>query len=141
MENRIRSSGKASSVPGGLAIAVFVSMITTVVSSALIANALNQETITWTQAGYWIMGMLFIASLIGAKCAFAAIKRQRMVVSMMSGVLYWGILLCITALFFGGKFGAVWETAGLVGAGSAVAALLSLPRTGKNQRKTRMRYR
>jgi len=134
MTTTIKHAGKASSIPGGMAIAASISIIITIASSAVIANFLNTEKITCEQAGYWIMGMLFLASFIGGKCAFAAIKRQRIAVSIMSGALYWGLLLCITALFFGGNFSAVWETAGMIAAGSGSAALLSVP-VKRNYRK------
>lgn len=128
MATTIKPTGKTNSIPGGLAIAASVSMVITFALSAAIAFFLNTEKITWMQAGYWIMGMLFLASYIGGKCAFASIKRQRLAISIMSGILYWGLLLCVTALFFGGDFGSVLETAGIIGAGSGVAALISIPK-------------
>lgn len=141
MTASIRHTGKSTSVPGGLAIAASVSMAVTLGLSAVIGIFLNRETITWEQAGYCIMGMLFLASFIGGKCAYGAIKRQRILVSVMSGLLYWGILLCITALFFGGKFEAVGETAALIGAGAGCAALLFSQNPSKNRRKKGSAYR
>lgn len=133
MAATIKHTGRANSVPGGLAIAALVSMAITLVCSALIAHTLNIGKITWAQAGYWIMAMLFAASFIGAKCALAAVKRQRFMISFMTGMLYWGLLLCVTALFFGGEFGAVGETAAIIGAGSGSAALISVPHGKKNR--------
>ena len=141
MIKTIRSNGKAYSVPSGIAIAGLLSMLITVMLSAVIAGSLNTEKMTWEQAGYWIMAMLFTASYIGSKYAIITIKRQRFAVSAMLGLLYWGMLLCITALFFGGNYGAIWETAGLIGAGCGTAALLSVPTGKKSNRKTRRVYR
>jgi len=141
MTASINQKGKSSSVPAGLAIGASVSMAVTAVCSAMIAIFLNRENLTWDQAGYWIMGMLFLASFVGGKCAFGAIKRQRLLVSLMAGMLYWGILLCMTALFFGGKFEAVGETAALIGAGAGTAALISSPIPPKNRRKKGRGYR
>jgi len=62
------------------------------------------------------------------------VKRQKVAICMMSGVLYWGLLLCLSALFFGGDFSAIWETAGMIAAGSGSAALLSAPRKKKPAR-------
>lgn len=131
------NTGKAKSVPFGMLLAVSVSLVITVLISALLAGALDAEKVTWAQAGYWIMGMLFAASFLGAKSAMIAIKRQRILVAVMSGLLYWGMLLCITALFFGGNFSAVGETAGLITAGSASAALIWMPEGAKKRRKVR----
>jgi len=129
-----KHTGKANSIPGGLAIAGFVSLMITMAFSAVIAGCLDAEKITWTHAGYWIMAMLFMASFVGSKCAFASVKRQRFAISMMTGVLYWGLLLCITALFFGGDFSAIWETAAVIAAGSGSAVLISYPSRKKTGR-------
>ena len=125
--NIMNHTGKARSIPMGLAFSLTVSLMITFMISAIIAASLNTEKITWSEAGYWILGMLLTAAFIGGKCAYAVIKRQRLAVSIMSGVVYWSILLCITALFFGGDYGALWETAGIIAAGSCTSALICLP--------------
>jgi len=128
-------TGKATSVPGGLAVAGLTSIMTTVTFSAIIAGFLEKEIITWHHAGYWIMAMLFVASFAGSKMAYVSIKRQRLIISIMSGMLYWGLLLCITAMFFGGNFSAIWETSGIIAAGSGTAALVSIPYRKKQKKK------
>ena len=141
MTTTIKHNGKAKSIPGGMAIATAVSMITTFLLSGLIAYGLHIEKMTWEQAGYWIMGMLFSASFLGSKCAYAAIKHQRGLLAVMHGVIYWGMLLCLTALFFGGEFGAVWETACIIGAGCGTAGLISGPERKKQRRRIGRAYR
>lgn len=141
MTNTVKHTGKAWSIPGGMMISALISIITTFIFSVIIATFLYSEKITWEQAGYWIMGVLFTASFLGGKCAYAAIKRQRMIVSLMSGLLYWGILLCITALFFGGQFEAVGETAAIIGAGAGTAALVFGRIPTKQRKKARGAYR
>lgn len=136
-----KHTGKATSVTKGIAMAAFISIIITAALSAAIAYLLNKEKVTWDQAGYWIMGMLFVSSYVGGKIAYAAIKRQRAAVTMMSGVLYWGLLLCATALFWGGHFDALWETAGIIGAGCGTAALISMPKNRSRRQKRGGSYR
>jgi len=131
----INMQGKAMSVPAGMLVSGIISTGVTVMISMWIANMLDSERISWEQAGYWILAMLFLSSLLGAIGAIAAIKRQRLVVSLMSGALYWGCLLCITALFFGGNYEAVPETAGVITAGSACAAMISQPQKRKRRGK------
>ena len=134
-------TGKAYSVSGGMAMSSLVNMVVTILWSLVITYLMNRETITWQQAGYWIMGGIFCSSFLGAKTAFAFIKRQRLLISLMSGILYWGILLCITALFFGGNCDAVLETAGIIGAGSVTSGLLMMPVPPKKHRKKGSAYR
>lgn len=133
--NLINQAGKTQSIPKGLALSSFISIFITLVVSLLIADSLNKERITWEQAGYWIMGMLFTASFVGGKSAYFVIRRQRFTISIMSGIMYWGILLCITALFWGGNFEAVWETAVLIGSGCCTSAVLYLPNVNKHKQK------
>lgn len=132
--------GKAKSIPGGLLIAAIASILITIGFSLAITYYLNAERITWGQAGYWIMVMIFSASLIGGKVAYHFTKRKRFAISAMSGMLYWGILLCTTALFFGGDYGAVWETGAIIAAGSAIAAMISSPNSKDNRRNKGRAY-
>lgn len=135
MKNKRKANGRAASVPGGMAMAATASMILTVVLSVLIAYFLNQGKISWEQAGYWIMAMLFISAFVGGKLAYSAVKRQRLFISFMSGIIYWGLLLCITALFWGGNYGPIWETAGIIGAGCLTSALLKVGRSRKKNKR------
>lgn len=137
MSNATKYSGKAASIPTGMAVSAVISILATLIMSAGIASYLNMEKITWEQAGYWIMGMLFTAAFLSGKCAYSVIKRQRLAVSVMSGLLYWGMLLCITALFFGGSFEAIWETGGIIAAGCSTAALVTLPKNRKYRKNSR----
>ena len=127
------------SVPGGLALSGSISLSITLLLSALLAKLLDSQQLTWEQAGYWIMAMLFAAAFTGAKSAIVTVKRPRLAVSAMSGALYWGLLLCITALFFGGNFNAVPETALIIIAGSGCAAMVSLPQKKRRGHRSRKR--
>ena len=137
MTTSILGSGKTKSVPAGLALAAAVSLCVTAVISAGIAYFIHAETITWSQAGYWILGMLLAASFLGAKSAYAAVRRQRLLVSLLSGLVYWGLLLCVTALFFGGDYEAVGETAGIILAGTGCAALVTPGKSNHFRKKHR----
>ena len=130
-----KNTGRVTSVPAGLALSGAVSLGITLALTAILANLLNMEQLTWEQAGYWIMAMLFLAAFAGGKTAVCAIRRQRIAVSAMSGLLYWSALLAVTALFFGGNYEAVPQTALLIIAGSGCAAMVSLPQ--KSRRKGR----
>ena len=131
MISAIRPTGTARSFPVGTLLAGFVSMIITFILGSIIAKSIHIEKITWEQAGYWIMITIFVASFLGGKYAIKLIKHQNLMISIAAGIIYWGLLLCITALFFGGKFDAVLETAGIILSGSVSAALISKPKRKK----------
>ena len=131
MQWRQKSSGRASSVPGGLAAGAGVSAVTTAIMTAVLAWMLNQETIAWEMVGYWILAMIMLSAFLGSAIACRRIRRQKLMVCFMSALVYWGMLLSITALFFGGQYEAVGVTGLLVTGGSVCAALLGI---GKGRR-------
>ena len=141
MTSLMKRSGKTGSIAEGLLFSAIISTAITFLISVLLASLLNKEKITWEQAGYWIMCMLFAASFIGAKTAVLVVKRQAIVIALMSGILFWGLLLCITALFFGGNWSSVWETAAIITAGWGTAVLLGIKKRGKQGRSYRKGYR
>lgn len=135
-----KPTGRALSIPTGLAIGAAVSVSVTLVMAAMLAKLVDMEKLPWENIGYGIIVLLLLASFSGAMAAYAKIKRQRLLVCIMSGVVYFGILLSITALFFGGQYEAVGVTAALTLGGSAVAGLLGL-RDGKKGRGKKIRLR
>ena len=117
-------SGKAMSVPLGLGISLAAEIILTITAISIISILVHQNKLAWNSIGYGIMITLLITSFLGSKVAIATVKRQYLLISIMSGVLYWSFLLCVTALFFGGNFSSIIETAILIISGSITAVLL-----------------
>ena len=135
-------TGKASSIPAGLALGGFVSLLITLILAGIIAKLVSTEKLAEENIGYGVMVLLFTASAAGAITANTRIKRQRLAVSCLSGLVYMGILLSITALFFGGQYEAVGVTALLVLGGSLVTALVNFKAgRGGKRRKIRVSHR
>lgn len=129
-------------MPAGLVFGAAVSLGITLISAAILAKLVDMERLAWENIGYGIMILLLLASFFGSMAAYAKIKRQRMLVCAVSGVIYFGMLLSITALFFGGQYDSIGVTAGLVLAGSIAAGLLGLRGGGgKKGRKLRAAHR
>ena len=126
MENKIKVSGKAMSLPGGLALGAAVSMTITVLCCILLSRLVDLEIIPWETIGYGIMGMMVISAFTGAQIAAVKIKHQKLIVCISSGLIYWGLLLCITALFFGGQYESVILSGSLILAGSICAAVINV---------------
>ena len=118
-----KHTGRASSVPGGLAMGAVVSMAVTGGLTALLAGLLDREMMQWEMVGYGSLTVVMLSSFLGAVTACVKIRRQRMLVCLMAGMVYLGILLAMTALFFGGQYQAVGVTALLVLGGTMCAAL------------------
>lgn len=138
MTTNRKPTGTAVSIPAGLAAGSIVSLAVTCVSTAVLAKLVDSEKLPWENIGYGIAIMLMLSSFCGAMTAFRKIKRQRLMVCMASGGIYFAMLLSATALFFGGQYEAVGVTALLVLGGSLSAGLLGL-RGGKGRPGSRKR--
>lgn len=125
-----KTKGKAFSVPAGLGLGAAISVGLTIVLAWVLAKLILSETILEGHIGYGVMILLLISSFCGAFTAQSKIKRQRLVMCILSGILYLVILLAITALFFGGQYDAVGVTTLLVLGGSVTAGLI-----GKREKK------
>lgn len=132
-----KPTGRASSMPTGLLFGAMVSLGITLLAAALIAKLVSAEYIEESGIGYGIMAALLGASFAGALLASGKIKRQRLLVCALSGLLYFLILLGITALFFGGQYEAVGVTGILVMGGALLAALTGggASRGGKRRKR------
>ena len=122
---------KAESIPSGLALGAGVSLVLTIALAALIVKLVQTETLQQNQIGYAVMVLLLISSFLGATIARGRVNNRRAMVCMLSGMIYFLILVSITALFFGGQYEGFGATALVVLGGAGTAALLSAGRAGK----------
>lgn len=121
-------TGTASSMPAGLALGGCISLAVTLAGAAVFAALISRETLQMGSIGYCSIAVILLSSLLGAAVAAARIKRRRVYVCALSGVIYYAVLLAMTALFFGGQYQGMGVTALLVLAGCGAAALLGLRR-------------
>lgn len=134
-----KPTGTASSVPVGLVYGVLTSTAVTLILTAVVAKLIDREILAWENTGYAVLLMLLISSWLGAIVTAARIKRQRLIMCLAAGGTYFGILMIITALFFGGKYSGVMATGLLVLCGSLLGAISGSGR--KNTRKVRIKNR
>ncbi len=133
-----KNTGRALSMPKGLAWGAATSLAITIAGTAFVSRLIHSETIEESAIGYAVMGMLLLGAYLGALVAINKIKRQRLAVCMISGGIYLVMLLGITALFFGGQYEAVGVTACLIFGGSFLA-VLSEKRPGRRGKGRRIR--
>ena len=118
-----KQTGRALSVPGGLAISAITGIFLTLIGSGVIAQLINTQILMEKNIGYAVMVMLIITAYISAMVAWQKIKHRRVYTCVLSGCVYFAILMAITALFFGGQYSSVWETALLILCGSGLATM------------------
>ena len=133
-------TGTATTIPVGLLWSGLVSLGITILGSAVAAWLVLNRRISPDGVGYCAMGILLLASIAGAVTAIRKIKRLRFQMSMAAGAVYYGCLVVITALFFGGAYHGLGVTALLIFGGCGTVALMGSPQQGrrpslKNSRK------
>ena len=120
------NSGRAVSIPKGLAMGNGVSLGMTLLMSFALAGLISRERLSWDQVGYGILILLFLSALLGAATSVKAVKRQRLMIAIGSGLLFWATLIAITALFFGGQYDGMLVTGLIILAACNTVALAGL---------------
>lgn len=136
VKNR-KPTGTASSIPAGIAMAVLISMLITLLGTAISAYLVHSESIRQESIGYASMMVLLVSGAVGALTAINRIKRMRLQMCLLSGACYFLVLLSVTALFFGGQYEGIGTTALtiLIGCGSIAALSVLLEKKGSAYRR------
>lgn len=119
-------TGTAASMPAGLALGCCVSLAVTITGAVIAANLILKEVIQESGIGYCSMLILLLSSVLGALTSVKRIKHRRLYVCILSGLIYYGLLLGMTALFFGGQYQGMGVTGLIVLAGCGSVALTGL---------------
>ena len=137
MRNR-KQTGRAVTMPVGLAWGTAVSILGTLLGAMVTAKLIDTGMIQQNRIGYAVLVTLFTSAFAGTTVSVRKIKRQIVITCALSGLMYFLILLSATALFFGGRYEAVGVTALLVFGGSFLAALImARPKNTDRRRKIR----
>ena len=128
-------TGRASSVPGGLASGMLTGLVITLLASAFAAYLASREVLAQDMFGYCAMGVLVLASFAGAAVAVRRIKKMPLQMAVASGLLLYVMLISMTALFFGGQYDAMGITLVLVLIGSGAGGILASGKPVSRKRK------
>lgn len=119
-----KNAMKINAMPAAIGIGMAVSMISTLLFSAVLAALIAGGRISPDSMGYGVLGILMMSAILGALAACAKVPGKRMIVSGASSAGYLLLLLCVTALFFGGEYQGVVATALVIFGGGIISALL-----------------
>ena len=135
-----KPTGRTVSMPAGLALGGAAALAVTMLGCVITAWLVHTGNLPPEHTGYGIMVLLAAAAWTAATVAWKTIRRQKTAVCLLSGVVYYGILLAITALFFGGQYQGAGETALMIFCGCSLRILMSKPgKMRAPQRKFRIR--
>lgn len=140
MKYKGKSSANTVSIPSGIAVGITISFIVLLLGIAFVAKLIDKELLADDKIGYCVMVLLLVTSCIAAMVSYGKIKQKRMFVCILTGIVYFVILLSVTIVFFEGRFSGVAETGGLVICGSAVAILPALGRK-RHMKSPKIKYR
>lgn len=126
MTNKTKRTGRAASIPAGLAIGWAASAATMASVAVVLALLIHTQKMSMEQLGYGMTVMYLVSSFLGAEIAYSRIKHQRMLICLMAGLSHYGVLLLITGLFFGGQYEAAGITGILILLGSSAAGCLGI---------------
>lgn len=122
-----------ASVPGSIALGTAISMGVSLLGAGLAGYLLNRQTMGEGSIPAAALVITALASALGSWLAAARAKRMRVQVCLLTGLVYFLILLSMTALFFDGRYQGLAVGAGVILAGSAMPCLAMLK--GKKNQK------
>lgn len=137
MFNNKMATGKTSGMSVGILIGVLVCIGVTLAGTVILAWLITTERMSENVVGYGAMGVLILSASLGALTASTKVRRLRTQVCLITGGIYYLILLSITALFFGGQYQGMGVAAILVIVGSSLTALLGIRE--KKSRKSKIK--
>lgn len=126
-------------MPVGFVLSAGGALALTLGGAGVFAWLIAAERLAESSIGYCAMAIVLLSAALGAAVAVGRIKRRRVYVCAISGLIYYGVLLGMTALFFGGQYQGMGVTALLVLAGCGSVALLGL-RGEKTSRRRKRKY-
>ena len=107
-----------------------------------IAWLLDREILAEHNWSYAVMAMLIGSAYAGGMVSGNQAQSRRLQICLVSGLLDYGILLGINALFFDGRYSGAGETALLIFCGVILAALFGAREKGRGKGpKTKKRNR
>lgn len=105
-----RTQGKVRSVPVSMLLSVGGELPLMIILCWVLAKLIDTELIPETTLPYGVWGILLISSFTGAQIACKRVGKYKLLCCLLSGCVFMGSLLSMTALFFEGQYDAVGGT-------------------------------
>lgn len=125
MTTKHKATGRAKTVPLGIAEGLTVSILITVIGAAIIAWMISSSFLKNDKTGYAIMAILFLAPLAGCLTSAKLIKHETAKVCLITGICHFVTLLVITGIAFHGEYSEIWVPLGLTVMGVLTSILLA----------------
>lgn len=123
MVNHSKRMRKHAAMPVALGYGALISMGMILLGTAIMAQMIDREIMGADKKDYGIMILLIAATYLGSKTAYTRFGEKRFLISVLSGLTVFCLLLGITAVFFGGQFKGIGPNMILILCGCGLAAL------------------
>lgn len=130
-----RNQSKATSVPITIGVGLLLSLIITVLAAVLIAMMVISERMEPGHIYFGSAATLLLASFIGALYVVLMMGEKKLLFSMVTGVAYFLVQVCVSMLFFDGMIANVWQALILVIGGSFSAGIIKMNSKKNSYRK------
>ncbi len=131
-----KMSGTGLSLPAGIGIGVLTSAAVSVTGALLMAYLIMSETVSIDSIGFGASCTLAMAAAVGCWMASWITKRQKLLVTGVTALAFFLVLLSVTAVFFDGVFSGVGLTALMILLGAGGSLLTGLrKKTAKSRIK------
>ena len=127
-------------IPGGLALGILTSILVTLVGTASASWLIAGGTVGEDGVPVVACILQLIGAATGALTSTLCIKKMRLQICMLSGLIYYLTLLGITALFFDGEYAGMGLAALMIVLGCACVAIWA-PNNKYPGRKRKRGYR
>ena len=130
-----RNQSKATSVPITIGVGLVLSLIITVLAAVLIAMMVISERMEPGHIYFGSAATLLLASFIGALYVVLMMGEKKLLFSMVTGVAYFLVQVCVSMLFFDGMIANAWQALILVIGGSFSAGIIKMNSKKNSYRK------
>ena len=112
-----------------------ISFVVTLLLCMVIAVILNNEKMAESNVGYGVLVILHLASYMGSYTACRMVGKQRLMVGLLTGATYFGTMMIVTAIAFGGEYHGISATVMLILCGNILAAMWTSRDKTKGKRR------
>ena len=130
----LKKRGRTSGIPAGIFAGLITALLITILLAAVTAVLIAGEKIGEDKALFGSAASLLLGAAFGGICAANVAGERKMIICLIHGAVYYVTLLCVTAVFFEGRYENIWIT-GLLVLGASISVGLLVMRGRKRTYK------
>lgn len=122
----LKKRGSTSGIPAGIFAGLITALLITILLTAVTAVLIAGEKVGEDKALLGSAASLLLSAALGGICAANVAGERKMIVCLIHGAAYYVTLLCVTAMFFEGRYENILTTGLLILGASVSVGLLGM---------------